>query len=65
MSSKKKQGTQTRVVYLNLPFDIAVKLAADAEDQMRPMSVHAAWIIKKFYADKGGGKAVEKEKKGS
>jgi hypothetical protein len=40
-------------------------LAADADDQMRPMSVHAAWIIKKYYSDTRIGKAVNKRKKDS
>lgn len=56
---------KTKVVYLNLPAELAAKLASDADDQMRPMSVHAAWIIKRYYSDTRVGKTVNKRKKGS
>jgi hypothetical protein len=53
-SPKKKEKAAsgdpaTKVLYLNLPFSIAVELEADAEENMRKMSVHAAWIIKRYF----------------
>ncbi len=42
----------TKVVYLNLPVDVATKLAAEAEAEDRPMSVQAARIIKQHFEGK-------------
>lgn len=44
-----KPATDPKVVYLNLPGLIASDLAKDAEENMRPISVHAAWIIKQYF----------------
>jgi hypothetical protein len=53
MASKSKKvekpATDPKVVYLNLPGLIAGDLAKDAEENMRPISVHAAWIIKQYF----------------
>jgi hypothetical protein len=40
---------ETKVVYLNLPFSIADDLAKEADENMRPISVQAAWIIKQYF----------------
>jgi hypothetical protein len=48
----KNGGGETKVVYLNLPFDLALKLAQEAKTEMRPMSNLAARIIKEYYETK-------------
>jgi hypothetical protein len=42
-------AAETKVVYLNLPFSIADDLAKEADENMRPISVQAAWIIKQYF----------------
>jgi hypothetical protein len=44
--------TQTRVIYLNLPIDIAAKLEAEAKAEDRPISVQAARILRQYFETK-------------
>jgi hypothetical protein len=49
MVKKVKRAAERKVVYVNLPFDLAQKLAAEAKAEMRPMSVQAARIVTGYY----------------
>lgn len=42
----------TRVIYLNLPCDVAALLEAEAEAEDRPISVQAGRIIKQYFEKK-------------
>ena len=53
-TQKAKKAGETKVVYLNLPADIAAKLLAESVAEDRPMSVQAARIIAQYYEAKGG-----------
>jgi hypothetical protein len=46
-----KKPQTTRVVYVNLPTDLADRLKEDADREEREISTQAVWIIKKHYAE--------------
>jgi hypothetical protein len=47
--AKEKQGMETKVIYLNLPVDVAALLEAEAAAEDRPISVQAGRIIKQYF----------------
>jgi hypothetical protein len=45
----KEDKVETKVIYLNLPVDVAALLEAEAAAEERPTSVQAGRIIKQYF----------------
>jgi hypothetical protein len=46
---QKEEKVETKVIYLNLPVDVAALLEAEAAAEERPISVQAGRIIKQYF----------------
>jgi hypothetical protein len=49
MVREKPTKVISKVIYINLPADIAAKLAAEAKAEDRPISVQAGRIIRQYF----------------